>query len=65
MGKIKTTYTVNAANGLNLREEPSKDARVIAILKYGDKVKIDPKRVTKEDWMAVVGGGYVMAAYLK
>ena len=58
------TYTVAVERGLNLRAEPSKDAPVLAILEYGEKVKADTERDSSEDWLAVLGGGYVMREYL-
>lgn len=65
MAKQKTTYTVAVERGLNLRAEPSKDAPVLAILENGAKIKVDTERGSVNGWLPVLGGGYVMAKYLK
>lgn len=67
MAKRKT-YTVNTDSPnhkLNVRKEPSLDAEVLALLAYGEKVKIDPNAETIEGWRAIEGGGFVMSKYIK
>lgn len=61
----KRNYTVAVARGLNVREEPSTEAKVINILLYKDKVVIDPEAEAPDGWAAVKGGGYVMREYIK
>lgn len=60
----RRTFTVASPPGLNIRENPSLNARILSVLKDGEKVKIDPDASTKE-WALLDGGGYVMKAYLK
>lgn len=59
----KKTYTVNSETGLNLRESPSKDAKVLSVLNYGDKVTAVQTEVP-DGWVAL-DGGFVMAKFLK
>jgi uncharacterized protein YgiM (DUF1202 family) len=65
MAKQKTTYTVNVERGLNVRERPTKESKVLSVLKHGEKVKLDPDRDIYPNWLPVLGGGYVMTKYLK
>lgn len=68
MAAQRRIYTVNTTDEryrLNVREEPSLSARVIAHFSYGEKVRIDPKADTPDGWKAVESGGFVMAQYLK
>lgn len=59
----KKTYTVNSETGLNLRESPSKDAKVLSVLNYGDKVT--PVKADAPDGWVALDGGFVMAKFLK
>ena len=59
----KKTFTVNSPSGLNLRERPTKAAKVVKVLKDGEKVKVTEDEAP-EGWVSVEGG-YVMAAYLR
>lgn len=61
----RKNYTVNSKPGLNLRESPSRSARVIRVLKDGEKVTADNAVEAPNGWKAVKGGGYVMTEYLK
>jgi len=61
----RKTFTVNWLGGVCLREEPSKDSKVLAILPFGEKVTIDQKADAPSGWTAVSGGGYTMTQYLK
>ena len=62
--KAAATATVKALC-LNLREQPSKDAPVLARLPRGLRITIDPAREAPEGWAAVDGVGYVMAEFLR
>lgn len=61
----RKNYTVNSKTGLNLRESPSRSARVIRVLKDGEKVTADNAVEAPDGWKAVKGGGYVMTEFLK
>lgn len=62
----RANYIVKAPLGrLNVRENPSLDARILSTLENGAKVKIDPSAKTPEGWKAVEGGGFVMADFLE
>ena len=61
----RRTYTVQTKKGLNLREEPSKQSKILALLAFGEKVIIDPSAETPDGWVAVKSGGYVMKEFLK
>ena len=62
----RANYIVNAPLGrLNVRENPSLNARILATLETGAKVKIDPKAETPVGWKAVESGGYVMEEFLE
>ena len=59
-------YTVETKKrGLNLREAPTKESRVIKLLPNGADVTVDREVETPEGWVAIKGGGYVMSEYLK
>ena len=61
----RVNYTVSAPKGLlNVRENPSLDARILSTLETGAKVKIDPNADVPEGWKAVADGGFVMGEYL-
>lgn len=61
----RANYIVNAPLGrLNVRENPSLDAKILSTLETGAKVKINPSAKTPEGWKAVDGGGFVMVDYL-
>ena len=59
----KKSFTVNSPSGLNLRERPTKGAKIVKVLKDGEKVKVT-EDAAPEGWVSVEGG-YVMAAYLR
>lgn len=61
----KKNYIVAAENGLNVREEPSKQARVLTVLAYGEKAVIDPEAEAPDGWAALKSGGYVMREFIK
>lgn len=58
----KVVYAVNSPPGLNVREAPSKAAKVLRVLKHGETVEQAGK--APKGWVAIKGG-YVMAEYLK
>lgn len=62
----KKTFIVNTdERGLNLRESPSFEGKIITLLPQGSKVVIDPNIETPKGWVAVKDGGFVVAKYLK
>lgn len=61
----RVTYSVNWKDGLNLREKPNKESKVLAVLPYGEKIKVDKAADVPDGWLAVKGGGYVMSEFLK
>jgi len=61
----RKNFAVAYEAGLNLREEASKEAKILAVLPFGEKVTIDPKADVPEGWAAVSGGGFVMKEYLR
>ncbi len=63
--KTFTVETSTPQHKLNVRENPSLEARILRQLAYGEKVKIDPKADTPEGWKAVEGGGFIMSKYIK
>lgn len=61
----RKTFTVRTAKaGLNLREAPSKDSAVLALLPNGKKVTI-LQAECPDGWVAVKGGGYCMKQFLE
>ena len=62
----RVNYIVRAPKGrLNVRENPSTDARILSTLETGAKVRIDPNTKAPEGWKAVEGGGFVMLEFLE
>ena len=61
----RKNYTVDSKPGLNVRAEPSRSARVLKILKDGDKIAVDNTAEVPDGWKALRDGGYVMTEYLK
>lgn len=55
---------VISETGLNLREAPNKDAKILSILPFGSVIEIDEDSEAPEGW-AAVKGGYVMEAFIK
>ena len=62
---VRKNFTVAYKGGLNLREKPSKDSNILAVLPFGEKVTVDNTVDTPYEWAAVKGGGYVMREFLK
>ena len=62
---VRKKYTVNSVPGLNVREKPSRSARILCVLKDGEMVLADNAAETIDGWKALQGGGYVMTEYLK
>ncbi len=60
-----TTATVHSAPGLNLRKNPALNAPILRILRDGEEIAIDNSVDAPGGWLAVVGGGYVMAEYTR
>ena len=62
----RVNYIVRAPLGrLNVRENPSTNARILSTLETGAKVKINPNAEVPEGWKAVDGGGFVMDDFLE
>ena len=61
----RKTYSVSSSTGLNVREKPSRTARVLRVLPEGEKVAVDKAAETPEGWKALRGGGFVMSEFLK
>lgn len=61
----RKTFSVDYLGGVCVREEPSKGAKVLAVLPYGEKVTLDSKVEAPKGWVAVSGGGFTMQQYLK
>lgn len=65
MAAVKKNFIVAAKNGLNVREKPGKQFRVIEVLPFEAKVTINSDAETPNGWVALKGGGFVMAEFLK
>lgn len=66
MAAPRRNYTVRTKKaGLNLRELPSKESKILRLIPNGEKVKIDPSVEAPIGWFAVDGGGYVMGEFLE
>lgn len=61
----RKTFAVNSRTGLNVREKPSRAARVLRVLADGEKVALEKNAAAPAGWKALQGGGFVMAEYLK
>ena len=61
----RKNYTVDSKPGLNVRESPSLQARVLHVLFNGEKVVVNNSASVPEGWKALQSGGYVMFKYLK
>jgi uncharacterized protein YgiM (DUF1202 family) len=60
-------YAVNAEHGLNLRERPSLDAKIIAVLPRGSGVVLDASQEAVLGWLPVRTGrlyGWVQERHL-
>ena len=58
-------YTVKTSKaGLNVREEPSKDSKILKLLPNGARVNILSTEDLPTGWAAIKGGGYVMTEFL-
>lgn len=60
----RKTYTVDWPGGVCLRENPSRESKIVEIISCGKKVKVDPNADAPAGWTAVVGG-FIMSEYLK
>lgn len=58
------TATVHSAPGLNLRQHPALNAPVLRVLKDGEQITLDSTIEAPGGWLAVAGGGFVMAQYV-
>lgn len=65
MAAPRRKYTVIGDTWLNVREEPSKDSKVIAKLNPGDTVTVEPKADAPLGWFALKDGGYVMGEFIE
>lgn len=61
----RKTYSVSSPTGLNVREKPSRTARVLRVLQEGEKVAVDKAAEVPDGWKALRDGGYVMTEFLK
>lgn len=61
----RKNFTVNSKPGLNVRESPSLQARVLRVLYDGEKVVVNNSAAVPEGWKALQTGGFVMSKYLK
>lgn len=58
---------INCDNDVNVREEPSKDAKIIGVAKKGDSLSIVPQDTYTQGWVTVDYEGqtaYISASYL-
>jgi hypothetical protein len=60
-----TVAIVHSAPGLNVRKSPTLSAPVLRVLKDGAEIVIDTKSEAPMGWIALAGGGFVMAQYIK
>lgn len=65
MAAAKKNFVVAAKNGLNVREEPGKQYKVLEVLPFEAKVTINPEVETPDGWVALKDGGFVMVEFLK
>lgn len=63
MARKSLAYTVISPSGLNLREQPSMDARVLRVLSEGELVKAANTKAP-DGWTAVEDG-FVRSEYIK
>ena len=61
----RKNYTVDSKPGLNVRESPSLQARVLRVLYDGEKIVVNNAAKAPEGWKALQTGGFVMAKFLK
>lgn len=61
----RKSYAVESKPGLNVRESPSLQARVLRVLRDGEKVTVNNSAAVPEGWRAIQSGGFVMAKFLK
>lgn len=61
----RSKFEVGFEGGLNLREKPSKSAKILAVLPFGKAVTVDNKAEAPDGWVAVKSGGFVMKEFLK
>lgn len=60
-----TVAIVHSASGLNVRKSPTLSAPVLRVLKDGAEIVLDTKSEAPMGWIALAGGGFVMAQYIK
>jgi hypothetical protein len=61
----RKALVVDWPGGVCLREQPTTESKILAILPCGEKITPDPKAEAPKGWVAVAGGGFTMARYLK
>lgn len=61
----KKWYTVIAERGLNLREKPSKKAKILGVLEYNARIEADNSVKAPEGWIAIKDGGFVIKDFVK
>lgn len=67
MAAEKRRVIVTAQHGLNLRAEPARSAKIIAVLPEGKRVTVCDEVQPPEGWLCVRCGkkqGYAMTLYL-
>lgn len=62
---VKKWYIVTSETGLNLREEPSLEAKILKVFDWNDKIEADSSVEAPEGWIAIKDGGFVMKEFLK
>lgn len=65
MANARKTYKVISPTGLNVRKRPAMNAPIVRVLACDAKVTIDKSTEAPDGWIAIVGGGFVVAKYLK
>ena len=65
MAAPRKKYTVRTNSWLNIREEPTKESKVIGKLFNGDAITIEPKAEVPVGWFMLKDGGYVMAEFVE
>lgn len=62
---VKKWYVVTSEHGLNLREKPSKKAKILKVFDWNDRIEADNSVEAPDGWIAIKDGGFVMKEFLK
>lgn len=67
MARVKkpVVLKVHSEPGLNVRQLPASNAPILRVLKNGEEIGVDSTKESAGGWIAILGGGYVMAKYVK